>query len=243
MHNQALTRHAHSKSQQPLVLPDSHPAVLEARPLFAKSANEHKRHKARILVSGMNSRKIGRIVTKGDMRGFAIYTLTLTERATCPRDCSMFNACYGNRSPWSLRWPAGAETEARIETELAELQERHPDGFLVRLHVLGDFYSTEYVRRWHEWMERFSALHVFGFTARHDGIASYVRLLNQLYPKRWVIRSSDGKMPGMPSSFVIERGAERDGIACPAQQHKTAACGSCGLCWSVPDKPILFWPH
>lgn len=243
-HDPRLTRHGHSTSKAALTLPDSHPAMIEMRPLFRKSANEAKRHKARILVSGMNSRKIGRIVTKGDMANFPIFTLTLTERATCPADCSMLAACYGNRSPWSLRWPAGADTEDRIERELIELQAKHPGGFLLRLHVLGDFYSVEYVNKWEGWLDRFPALHVFGFTARHDDeIAAAVQRLAEKDWGRWAIRSSDAKQHGMPSSKVISHGAVADGIMCPAQLHKTAACASYGLCWSAPNKTILFTPH
>lgn len=244
LHDTVQTRHPHSKSKQPLVLAEDHPAVVEGRPLFRRSANEHKRHKARILVSGHNSRKIGKTVTKGALCSFPIYTLTLTERATCPRDCPLYLGCYGNRSPWSIRWPADAETENRIEAELADLQHTYPGGFLVRLHVLGDFYSTGYVARWHTWMLRFPALHVFGFTARHgDDIADALVRMELVFGRRWVVRSSEGRQPGLPISRVVSDPAATEGIHCPAQQHKTAACATCALCWSAPDKIILFTPH
>jgi len=239
-----LTRHSHSTSTTALVLPEDHPAIVEQRPLFKKSANEGKRHKARILVSGLNSRKIGRVVTKGAMKGFPIFTLTLTERSTCPRDCSMYSACYGNRSPWAIRWPAGEETEVKIEAELEELQARYPSGFLVRLHVLGDFYSVAYVKRWHDWLLRFPALHVFGFTARHnDDIAKYIAILATNMWGRFSIRSSDKKISNLPWSAVVDLGANLPGVVCPAQTNKTSCCGTCTLCWSAPSKTILFYPH
>lgn len=249
-HDPRLTRHGHSTSKAALTLPEDHPAVVEARPLFRVSANEHKRAVARILVSGHNNRKLGKTVTKGTLTGMAIYSLTLTERATCPRDCNAFNFCYGNRSPWSIRWPAGAETEDKIERELAELQERHPEGFLCRVHQLGDFYSVEYVNKWEGWLDRFPALHVFGFTARHDDeIAAAIQRLAEKDWSRWAIRSSDAKQHGMPSSKVISHGAVADGIMCPAQSEKddggrrSQCCATCTLCWSAPNKMILFSPH
>lgn len=104
-----------------MVLTDDHPAVVGSRPLFIRSANEHKRGVAHILVSGHNSRKIGKEVTKGEWKGWPIFTLTLEERATCPSTCSMWNGCYGNRMPWSLRYPAGEETETRISAELPNI--------------------------------------------------------------------------------------------------------------------------
>lgn len=233
----------HSKSTAPMVLADDHPAVVEARPLFMRSANEHKRHKARILVSGHNSRKIGKIVTKGALAGFPIYTLTLTERATCPRDCHAWNFCYGNRSPWALRWPAGPETEAKIERELIELQAKHPKGFLVRCHVLGDYYSVEYVNLWRQWLERFPALHVFGYTARHDEIGITVRDLALENWTRFAVRSSDARIADLPAAIVIKRDAGAgEAIICPAQTDATQGCSSCALCWST-KKTIAFMEH
>lgn len=211
--------------------------------MFARSANEDKRHKAKILVSGHNSRKIGRLVTKGAMKGFPIYTLTLEERATCPRDCSMWLNCYGNRMPWSLRWPAGRQTEGRIEAELAALQSSHADGFLVRLHVLGDFYSTDYVGLWWRWLEMFPALHVYGYTARSGDIGAAIAVLAQRYGQRFAIRSSGGVVAGMPVALTAGHGETVKGaVVCPVETGKTATCGTCALCWAT-KKPILFWEH
>jgi hypothetical protein len=56
--------------------------------------------------------------------------------------------------------------EARCGTNSPTLQTQHPGGFLVRLHVLGDFYSVRYAELWHEALEAYPALHIFGYTAR-----------------------------------------------------------------------------
>jgi hypothetical protein len=61
---------------------------------------------------------------------------------------------------------AGPALEAALWDELAALQQMHPGGFLVRLHVLGDFYSVDYAQLWHEALEAYPALHIFGYTAR-----------------------------------------------------------------------------
>lgn len=243
-HDTTLTRFGHSSSTKALVLADDHPAVVEARPFFSKSANEHKRHKARVLVSGHNSRKIGKRVSKGTLAGMPIFTLTLEERRTCPRSCVMWNGCYGNRMPWSIRWPAGEDTERRIEDELTQLQFECPHGFLVRLHVLGDFYSVDYVNLWATWLEKFPALHCYGYTARSDEIGAAVAMLAAHQWKRFAIRSSQGMVPNMPASYVVQRGAEAPaGIVCPVETHKSAACATCALCWDQPNKSIIFLPH
>jgi hypothetical protein len=52
--------------------------------------------------------------------------------------------------------------------EVALLDIDHPNGFALRLHNLGDFYSTTYVDLWRKLLERHSALHVWGYTAHWD---------------------------------------------------------------------------
>ena len=118
-----------------------------------------------MLMPGAHSPKLGAVVTKGAWRGMPIYSLTLEERATCPRDCANWLSCYGNGMHLAWRNRHGPELEAGLERELAALQAKYPDGFVCRLHVLGDFYSPEYVRKWGDWLERFPALRVFGYTA------------------------------------------------------------------------------
>jgi hypothetical protein len=133
----------------------------------------------RVLKSGHQSRKIGAFVTKGPRKGWPIFTLTLEERATCPRTCREWLSCYGNNMQAAERIEAGAALEAALTAELGVLQQTHPGGFMVRVHVLGDFYSEAYVDVWREALARFPALHLFGFTARNpaDPIGRAVALL------------------------------------------------------------------
>jgi hypothetical protein len=120
----------------------------------------------RLLKSGMNSRKIGKIVAKGPWKGFPIFTLTLEERATCPRSCQQWANCYGNNMHFAQRISDDGTLTRRLWGELAALGAENPEGFLVRLHVLGDFYSEEYVAFWRAALEEFPQLRIFGFTAR-----------------------------------------------------------------------------
>ena len=66
------------------------------------------------------------------------------------------------------RVEAGPELEARLEREIEVLDVRHGGGFVVRLHVLGDFYSVEYVGLWRRLLRQYPTLRVFGYTARID---------------------------------------------------------------------------
>jgi hypothetical protein len=65
-------------------------------------------------------------VTKGRYKGFFIFTLTLEERATCPRTCLEWKTCYGNSMNWARRIKHGRAFEERLWEELAEKQAKHP---------------------------------------------------------------------------------------------------------------------
>lgn len=233
----------HTKHGRPIVLSEDHPAIIESRPLFKRSANQD-RWAGRVLISGHNQRKLGKRITKGVWKGFEIYTLTLEERKTCPRTCQEWLTCYGNHMPRSIRQPAGGALEAMIEAELAELQDRHPRGFVIRLHILGDFYSVEYVAKWGRWLGLFPALHVFGYTARQDAIGAAIADLVSRHWGRFAIRSSGGVLSGVPAAIVIAQPAEAQGdaIICPVQTGRTDCCATCGLCWTS-KRPIAFLRH
>jgi hypothetical protein len=238
----------HTKVGKPYVLAENHPAVIEGRSLFTKPAGNHG---TRILVSGFNSKKIGKRVIKGRWAGMPIFTLTLEERKTCPASCVLWRSCYGNRMHWSRRNQAGPELETKLNFELAELQTKHPKGFVVRLHILGDFYSVGYVQRWETWLDAYPALHVFGYTARqeNDPIGQKLRELIRRRWRRFAVRSSGGYLGGwygrvIPKTVVVptEADAPAGSIVCPAQTQRSDCCGTCTLCWET-EKPITFLEH
>src|SRR5258708_38082267 len=123
---------SHVDSERRVVLSNDHPAIVEGRSIFRQQANRGTRD---VLVSGLNSRKIGKMVTKGKWSGFPIYTLTLEERKTCPRSCELWRTCYGNKMHFACRHQSGPELELRLDAELTVLQYRHPAGYVLRLHV------------------------------------------------------------------------------------------------------------
>lgn len=235
----------HKKPGNAMVLAADHPAVVEGRSLFTKHAGNSS---SRVLVSGFNSRKIGKVCKKGKWKGFPIYTLTLEERKTCPTTCDLWRSCYGNKMHWSRRNQAGPVLEAKLGQELSNLQEQHPRGFIVRLHVLGDFYSVEYVQKWEDWLDMHPALHVFGYTARTevDPIGRELRELIRVRWRRFAVRSSGhllGGTPGIPYTSVIKTESEAGkAIICPAQTYKSDCCATCALCWQS-KKPIAFLEH
>jgi len=174
-------------------------------------------------------------------KNMPIFSLTLEERATCPSHCEQWNNCYGNNMPFGHRfdhtdphfWPF-------LFRQLHQLDSKYPNGFVVRLHILGDFVDLDYTKRWIGCLEVFPNLHVFGYThhrAKSD-IGKLIVGANKFSSERWQVRFSDDT--STPFSTHVDK--DIDGIDCPEQTGKTANCGTCGLCWSSP-KPIVFMEH
>lgn len=204
-----------------------------------------------VLIDGSSNSKIGGDVLIGALKGAKIYTLTLEERATCPTSCLLWRGCYGNTMLHPRRWRHGPDLEAQLEREAHELVRR--DGrVLVRLHVLGDFYSTEYVALWERLLLDLPKLHVFGFSAwpEKSEIGAAIAAMRAAYPEQWFIRTSGrtGSWGAFTVDFPTAKKQIGDAIVCPEQRdamdggkHGTH-CGTCAFCWSC-DKPLAFVEH
>jgi len=239
--------------RQQASLPPGHPAIIGATTLFPKSVVDAA-DTPRLLVSGHNSAKLGRVVLKGPWRGMPIFLLTLVERETCPATCGLWAECFGNAMPLARRHRYSPELVARLEEELrAKSIEHRRTGFVVRLHNLGDFPDAGYAKRWLHWMAQMPQIHAFGYTA-HRASTEVGRIINTagaMFPDRWAIRFSvpPDDDPQPRQATTIWRQAEGpnvpEGIVCPAQTHKTAACATCGLCWApaAASKRIVFIGH
>ena len=83
------------------ILRADHPAVREGRTLM-RSRVFSARHLDRILIGGEMNAKIGGLWEKG-WPGTRIFTLSLEERATCPRACPQWRSCYGNHQRFTIR--------------------------------------------------------------------------------------------------------------------------------------------
>jgi len=148
------------------------------------------------------------------------------------------NKKLGGFIRYAHRFKAGDDLENRLEIELKKLNYIHKFGFVVRLHVLGDFYNIGYVKKWEKWLKMYPNMKVFGYTGYKpdDKIKKYaeigleilrVRLQN---PKRFQIRISDG---GNTEFSANAKEDNYDGFTCPEQTKKVDTCADCGLCWTT----------
>lgn len=204
-----------------------------------------------VLKDGCNNAKIGGDVLLGRLKGAIILTLTLQERATCPEACALWAGCYGNTMPHARRWAAGPALEESLRIEVAEACEAN-DLVLIRLHVLGDFYSFDYLKLWVELLDLHPNLHIFGFTAWRRGteIGDGIHRVRKVYPERFMIRHSGATGPW--GSFTIDFPTDRkeigDALVCPEQRDAMNGgkegrhCGNCAACWSC-NRPIVFVEH
>lgn len=224
-----------------VVIGPLHPAYSSGRSIFPSRVFDPS-EVDRVLKDGHQNRRIGKTVMKGHRKGWPVFMLTLEERATCPRTCAVYGACFGNNSQASERITAGLDLEQALWSELADLQAKHPGGFMVRLHVLGDFYSEGYVALWRAALDRFPALHVFGFTARLPGtpIGDALWQLANAEWQRFAVRFSGMEGPRLASRVSDEPDAEA--ILCPAQTGATQCCATCALCWQS-ERSIAFARH
>ena len=185
------------------------------------------------------------IVKKGQFKGYVILTLTLEERATCPRSCYHWDTCYGNNMAFAHRIEHGPALEAKIEEELKELCATYK-GVIVRLHVLGDFYSVDYVTFWEKMLGLYDNLAAWGYTGRSkdEPIGQALAYVRHLFGTRWSVRfSNDLDISFSANSLERTQPAKGKSFACPEQTGQVANCANCALCWSAPDKQVLFATH
>ncbi len=239
-----------------------HPAVVEGRTLFPSTV-VLPAASPRFLISGQNNSKIGADIIKGPWAGMKVFMLTLEERKTCPRSCAQWLTCYGSAMHLARRHDAFHEDfipalAAEVITTVREaMNERRRGrdkvkGVVIRLHVLGDFYSVRYVAMWAHLLAMLPDLHIYGYTARRVDqddaesrrIARAIEELRRAW-SRFAVRTSHTEV-GPGRAIVVDAPLEHpDVIMCPAQTKATETCGTCALCWSpaARGKTIAFLRH
>jgi hypothetical protein len=198
---------------------------------------------ARLLKPGSNNAKLGFKITSRNWKGKRLYSLTLEERTTCPESCHHWDDCYGNNMPFAHRFRT-PNIDLFLEREIEELMQKHKEGIVIRLHVLGDFFSVDYVLFWEEMMFKHPKLCLFGYTARRSGtyIGRAIQTMNRHFSERCVIRSSRNNEYDSEWSYASDESFEGKSFDCPEQTDKVASCAACGLCWTT-TKTVRFLSH
>lgn len=202
--------------------------------------------KLRVLKSAKSNTKLsnrqGNHIVKGPgfFRGKPLYSLTLEERKTCPNTCQQWAICYGNRMPFARRYEPGPALESAIADDVAYLHTRHPLGVIFRLHILGDFYSEEYVNSWIDLLEKYPHNGIYGYTHHPFGSPvgdAVVDLVARFKGRVSILRSDKSSVKDpLPGAFTVAvtdpRIEAKTILVCPEQMGQTPSCLTCGLCFS-----------
>jgi len=209
--------------------------------IYQKSIKQSS--KTGLLKKGSSNAKLGFKITSKKWTGKRLYSLTLVERETCPTSCHHWDDCYGNNMPFAHRF-SNPNIDLILEKEIESLLQKHKDGIVIRLHVLGDFFSVEYVLFWQEMLLKHPKLCLFGYTAREETeyIGKAILFMNRRFSDRCVIRSSRNEENNSFWSYAAEESFEGASFVCPEQTGKLPSCAACGLCWTTP-KTVKFLSH
>ena len=218
--------------------------------IYKKNIHDLNNYEFKVLKPSTN-KKLGKKVLKGKFKDYKFLTLTLVERETCPPDCYHRDDCYGNNMPFAHRMSASDQDllQKRIYEDIKNLNGKKA---LIRLHILGDFFSVSYVMFWDMILKYFSNIAIYGYTANSTSskyetsrnIAHAILKLRIKYKKRFSIRySNDLKVRFSANSYDIVKPIKGKSILCPVQENKTSNCGTCGLCWEMPKRQIIFKTH
>lgn len=194
-----------------------------------------------------NNQKLGNgsnIITIGEWKGYPMFSLTLEERATCPTYCHHWSDCFGNNMAFAHRFKHGPELEAKIEEEVALLAKLHRN-FVIRLHILGDFYSVGYVLMWRKLLEKHPGLHVFGYTAHYRTpkiTDELIAIRTSKFADRWWVRFSANWVSDQTIICAAKEDFTGPAVTCPEQTGKVDSCLSCGICWKA-KKTVRFLSH
>jgi len=172
---------------------------------------------------------------------------------TCPGRtpfCKQF--CYGlrGRLAWSeLREIQEANLEASkqddfIKRMVCEIAGVSSEAF--RLHVVGDFYSVDYVEKWVEIASSFPDMIFFGSTRswRVPSLKSAVEMFAAL-PNVIMRASIDFTHQDRPEPGWIVMSVEDEGLSCPHDYGLVKSCFNCKRCWqsNVSVRLKLRWPN
>ena len=224
-------------------------APVKTTTIYPKSIKTPISHKFKLLKPGSNNKKLGNIVTAKKWTGKRMFSLTLVERVTCPESCHHWDDCYGNNMPFAHRFNTIGLLHA-LEDEVAALSKKYPEGIVIRLHVLGDFYSVSYVAFWERILELYPNVCIFGYTARwYEPIQKAIAAMNRKWSNRCVIRYSRNRAY-VPNDdilrdswkFAAEESYVGPTFTCPEQLGTLPDCASCGACW-IANKTVKFLSH
>ena len=219
-------------------------AIKNGRTVYTNNVFSTANYNTNLLKLSSN-KKLGKFVTKGRHKNKYLYSLSLEERKTCPTSCFHWKTCYGNNMPFAHRFTANKNLLVKLHKEIKLLSIKHKEGILIRLHVVGDFYSVAYVKFWKKMLSLYPNISIFGYTARKPFSEigkEIVKLRNKLW-NRFSVRFSNSVITKLTANSENLLSKKLSGLICPEQLNQVKNCASCGLCWNNNIDNIIFKTH
>ena len=180
----------------------------------------------------------------GNLPSFSLPVIT-----TCPGKtpfCDRF--CYGLKG-WfvlaNVRETNDRRLDATLKPDFADIivQEiRKTRAPAFRLHVIGDFYTVEYVEKWIDIADRLPDVIFFGSTRswRCEFLSEALKTLRDL-PNVYIKASVDATDNEDPfgcgwNVWTVEG----EGTPCPHDYRLVQNCAECGRCWTIKDFNVSF---
>ena len=165
---------------------------------------------------------------------------------TCPGKtefCSRL--CYGLNGRFTRKRMREIYQSNLEASKRADFVERVVRGILkvkpgvFRLHVVGDFYSVEYVEKWLEIADRLPDVKFFGSTRswRVPKLRDALETFRDL-PNVYLRASIDFSHLDKPSSSWGIWSIEGEGTPCPHDYGLVENCIACKKCWQAKDPDI-----
>jgi hypothetical protein len=184
------------------------------------------------------------LISRGNLKLGILPSFSLPPMKTCPGKtpfCDKY--CFGCHGNYILA-NTHSSNELRLEVSrtsdfvprmVADIRRIMAPAF--RLHVVGDFYSAEYLEKWIEIVRRFPDIHFFGST-RSWRVPKIAKTLEEFRDEKNVYMRASVDLTDhlSPAPAWSTWSVEGQGVPCPHDKGKVKSCYTCGRCWN--DKTI-----
>jgi len=189
------------------------------------------------------------LISRGNLKLGVLPSFSLPVITTCPGKtpfCDRY--CYGLKGNFILQNVHDANErrlDATLRSNFVEIivrEVRQAKSPAFRLHVIGDFYSEEYIEKWIDIAEQLPIVIFFGSTRswRCEFLAETLKRFRDLanvYMKASVDLTDSLTPQGCGWSTWSVEG---EGLTCPHDEGKVTNCLDCKRCWTRKELNVNF---
>lgn len=189
------------------------------------------------------------LISRGNLKLGVLPSFSLPVMTTCPGKtpfCDRY--CYGLKGNFILvnvKEANDRRLDATLKGDFVEIivgEIRKAKSPAFRIHVIGDFYSVEYIEKWIDITEQLPAVVFFGSTRswRCDFLAEAMkrfRDLENVYLRASVDLTDTTKPDGCGWRLWSVEG---EGMNCPHDVGKAESCFACKRCWTTKELDVNF---